>query len=1221
MPENSPDSQPETNPAPTESSASASGNTSAPTSPSPKDAKAKRKASRKKWIKWTLRLLGGTGLIGVRPTLQRIQEGEWLLAALTGFASIGVIVLALMAKWVAGVIEEVIDRIDQRVEESTDSLAEWIVAQLETAVVRLWWQIPFQFQGAYYKSLNYAYRTYRTQGLKTPGEFSPDLAKVFVPLRIAAKGLEQISPALIQRQEAVGNLEVWDFLAESRRVEAYRRMVIIGAPGSGKTTLLRHITLAYALNTHRKRSRKIPTLVPVMLPLHKIRDRIAPVPKAAADASGADAATSVSVPTVPDLPTVIVDQVKTLPKGRSLNLSPQWFEAKLNNGRCLVMLDGLDEVADEDQRRRVSQWVDAQMRAYPDAYWILTSRPYGYRNAQLTEARTTLGVQPFSLKQMEQFLRRWYLQNEILRQVRKRDAGVEAAAEEKAEDLIGRIKNYAPLAAIALNPLLLTMIATVHDNRGALPGSRVELYDEICDVLLVRRQEAKGLEEQFPLKPEQKKLVLQVLALELMDREERAFSLARGISIVESALQAVAGYRITPDRFIRHIETVSGLLLEREVGEYQFAHHSFQEYLASAQIKEKGHVHRLIYNIDKAWWHETIRLYAAKNDTTALVDAALNKPSIATLTIAYDCLEEGKSLAPETRQRLENRGLDAADPAIAKLAAEVKLARRLTRLLRINESVQIDQGFITWAEFLIFLGDGASKEHTVKTKVDGVSLSQNVMNLSFQAALEFCVWLGTCQKLEQFSASDGFDKAGVYFYRLPTQDELNRVKSQDDSGLVSWTMDADDSIPRGLRVVKQELPQELYVLHHELRHKNWQAADQATGKIASKVVKRKRLGDLRSADLECLSCEYLRLIEQLWVHYSIGQHGLGYHVALWQLFQAVFTQKGRPFRLQEKGQIASTQMNSSLQVPVHVYPQQIISQAMLQRFIDCDIERRSLSRSFKMVTVTEQGRIVDYPSQQAEYFEQGLGQGIGLEMVAIPGGSFMMGSPKNEKNRWENESPQHRVKVPSFFMGKYLVTQAQWRQVATFPKVNRELEPNPSGFRSQDNHPVETLSWDDAVEFCDRLSYFIQINFPIYGELVYRLPSEAEWEYACRAGTTTPFHLGETITIEVVNHNQHYNSTTEVGQFGVANVFGLYDMHGNVWEWCQDVWHSNYKGAPTDGTAWMKGAEQKYRVFRGGSWISAPSNSRSAYRSRDTRAARYNALGFRVVLSSSRGLS
>jgi predicted NACHT family NTPase len=648
------------------------------------DPTAIRRAKRQQRTQAILRILGIPGGIGVAVTVQQLRAGQWGLALLTGLASIGVVFLALFAKFFSELVNKVLDRIEERLEETTDPLANWIVAQLEGALVKLWWQITPQFRGAYYKSLDYAYRTYRTQGLKTPGDFSPDLAKVFVPLRITSKSLEQISPALIQRQETTGTLEIWDFLAESQREPAYQRMVIIGAPGSGKTTLLRQITLTYAHNSHRRRSRKVPTLVPVFLPLHKIREDIT-----AANPQG--------------LPELIVEQVKTLPKGTTLNLSPQWFESKLLDGKCLVMLDGLDEVADEAQRRQVSQWVDGQMRTYPDTRWILTSRPYGYRNAQLTEARTTLAVQSFSLQQMELFLKRWYLQNEILRQARKPDPGVKAAAEDKAGDLIGRIKGYPPLAAMALNPLLLTMIATVHDNRGALPGSRVDLYDEICDVLLVRRQEAKGLTEPFPLKPEQKKAVLQVLALELMVLQKREFSQAEGVAMVEVSLQSVAGDAIDPADFLAHIETVSGLLLEREVGTYQFAHLSFQEYLASAQVKEANQTGLLTENLQLTWWHETIRLFAAKNDVTALVTAALDEPTRDSLCIAYDCVEEGKSISPQIRQRLEEFSLESADSDIAELAAKVKLTRRFNQLLRLDDATQITQDLISRAEYQLFL--------------------------------------------------------------------------------------------------------------------------------------------------------------------------------------------------------------------------------------------------------------------------------------------------------------------------------------------------------------------------------------------------------------------------------------------------------------------------------------------------------------------------------------
>jgi formylglycine-generating enzyme required for sulfatase activity len=235
----------------------------------------------------------------------------------------------------------------------------------------------------------------------------------------------------------------------------------------------------------------------------------------------------------------------------------------------------------------------------------------------------------------------------------------------------------------------------------------------------------------------------------------------------------------------------------------------------------------------------------------------------------------------------------------------------------------------------------------------------------------------------------------------------------------------------------------------------------------------------------------------------------------------------------------------------------------------------------------------------------------------------MMGSPPEELEHKKNESPQHSVTVQPFFMGKYPVTQAQWRFVAQLRQVNKELDPNPSNFKG-DNRPVEQVSWEDAVEFCDRLSEHTKRQ--------YRLPSEAEWEYACRAGTTTPFHFGETITTDLANYHGNYaygqgpkgvdrEETTAVGSFGVANNFGLYDMHGNVWEWCLDDWHDNYKGAPTDGSPWFnsddKLSDKSGRaVMRGGSWINNPRDCRSASRSNDNRVERDNVnvtLGFRVV--------
>jgi len=255
----------------------------------------------------------------------------------------------------------------------------------------------------------------------------------------------------------------------------------------------------------------------------------------------------------------------------------------------------------------------------------------------------------------------------------------------------------------------------------------------------------------------------------------------------------------------------------------------------------------------------------------------------------------------------------------------------------------------------------------------------------------------------------------------------------------------------------------------------------------------------------------------------------------------------------------------------------------------------------------------------AQYFTEDLGNGIALDMILIPGGTFLMGSPDNELERFEHEGLQHSVTVPTFFMGRYPITQEQWKAIASLPQVNQELDPDPSYFKD-DLHPVEQVSWFDAVEFCDRLS--------LHTKRKYRLPTEAEWEYGCRAGTTTPFYFGETITTDLANYdgaNEEYGSygrgpkgeyrqtTTPVDHFGIANGFGLCEMHGNVWEWCLDPWHDNYKGAPTDGSAWTTDGDSDFRVRRGGSWSNGPGFCRSAYRFNYNPDFRSYLIGFRVV--------
>jgi eukaryotic-like serine/threonine-protein kinase len=238
----------------------------------------------------------------------------------------------------------------------------------------------------------------------------------------------------------------------------------------------------------------------------------------------------------------------------------------------------------------------------------------------------------------------------------------------------------------------------------------------------------------------------------------------------------------------------------------------------------------------------------------------------------------------------------------------------------------------------------------------------------------------------------------------------------------------------------------------------------------------------------------------------------------------------------------------------------------------------------------------------AEYITEDLGNGVKLEMVYIPAGTFMMGSQQQN-----SEQPIHQVNLGSFYIGKYTITQEQYQAI---------VGKNPSTFKGS-NHPVECVSWNDAMEFCERLSQRTDQK--------YTLPSESQWEYACRGGSNTPFYFGETITPDLVNHKNDYSyrkvfkgmnreRTTAVGNFP-PNTFGLYDMHGNVWEWCLDTWHQNYQGAPTDGSGWIETTNNNYHLLRGGSWGSNPDYCRSAYRVKRSAMIRYYSIGFRVCLA------
>ena len=233
---------------------------------------------------------------------------------------------------------------------------------------------------------------------------------------------------------------------------------------------------------------------------------------------------------------------------------------------------------------------------------------------------------------------------------------------------------------------------------------------------------------------------------------------------------------------------------------------------------------------------------------------------------------------------------------------------------------------------------------------------------------------------------------------------------------------------------------------------------------------------------------------------------------------------------------------------------------------------------------------------------------LDMKFVWISPGNFMMGSPKEEKERVANET-QHKVTLTKgFYMGVYTVTQEEWQAVMGKNPSMSKGKRNPKG---EKNLPVEMVSWNDCQEFIKKLRE--------KDKKLYRLPSEAEWEYACRAGTKTPFHFGETISTDQANYNGNFTygtgkkgvdreKTTPVGSFP-ANAWGLHDMHGNVLQWCQD-WYGDY---PQKDIVDPQGPENgEVRVLRGGSWYIYPGRCRSACRGRDEPAVRSHIVGFRL---------
>ncbi len=639
------------------------------------------------------------------------------------------------------VIGRVTSKVWSRLEdELVDDLYRWISRKRN--------DLLGNYRTKYLQYLQFRHRDFDVKGLTTQNTFNLELEQVFVQLAVAPGTIHDASsdPIRVPKELSKGTHEIWDYLITPQ----LGNFVIVGPPGSGKTTLLKHLTLV--LWRRDSKVRKLPILL-------FLRNHAAAILEN------------------PQL--TLVDAIEASLAKFGPQLPNKWFLEQLEKGNFVVMLDGLDEVAQLDIRRAVVSWVEGQIVKYRRNRFIITSRPFGYRSNPLSSV-TVLEVLPFNRSQIERFVQNWYLATEIMSS-QKNDQGVQFKAQEGADDLLARLYKTPSLLSLAVNPLLLTMIATVHRFKNSLPGRRVELYSEICDVFLGKRRDAAGIESD--LTPIQRRRVLQVLAYSLMQRNKREVSLDEAITIIATPLKLVSPSS-TEELFLKSIENESGLLVERESGIYSFAHLTFQEYLAAVNIIEQRLDPVLQSFVGQSWWHETIRLYCAQTDATQIIKACLRDavPTIEQLRLAIECLEEAREVEPDARQQLEkvlDEGLDDTDEERRKLVAEALLSLRLARMGRYDEDIYIDNGLVTQAEYQIFLNEQMSlghyyqPDHWINASYAQGKAREPILGVRYSDVVAFCSWLS------------GRDYA-EWTYRVPTLSEISRDSSSGRDNGTFW---------------------------------------------------------------------------------------------------------------------------------------------------------------------------------------------------------------------------------------------------------------------------------------------------------------------------------------------------------------------------------------------------------------------------------------------------
>lgn len=622
-------------------------------------------------------------------------------------------------------------------------------------------QLLSLYRRSYLEHVRYEQRHFNFDGLGG-SPHALHITDMFVELHLRPREAPANSRHITAEPVLEGSRTIWDFLRTQETTRA-QALVIIGSPGSGKTTLLKSVVMTFARNEHRRHGLR--GALPVIL---AIREHAA----------------TISRETAPRLDALVEEHFKD--KRTYPSPPPGWFERKFRRGRVVVMLDGLDEVADTEQRLLVSKWVDQQIIAFPTTQFIITSRPDGYDEAPLSHA-DKLDVQTFTPEQVSQFIHKWYLANEIAAAMGKIDKGVQLRAEERAGDLLSRIRRSRDLSQLTRNPLLVTMLAVVHHYQAeTMPEGRAALYGKLCEVLLEKFRAAKGVRPKRPAS--QSLVVLQRLAAHMMESRRQPLSVAEISKAIALPLAQIGIPDGSAEAFLSEIQESSGLLLDVGNGDWSFAHKTFQEYLTAVDWTENGPPHDWRPYIGDAWWDETLRLYAALGDASRLIRACLDVGTVSAMALAAECVEGSRLIKDlPVRELVEVRVQAAAESTnvtLREFAAKVRITRRLRGLASLDGSAQIDRRFVTCAEYQLFLdsrsnsGRWLQPDHWPDRRFPPGHADAPILGVRPTDAAEFCSWL-----------TEHFGEEGLI--RLPTVAEAREVPPTQGDDLATWCQGVD----------------------------------------------------------------------------------------------------------------------------------------------------------------------------------------------------------------------------------------------------------------------------------------------------------------------------------------------------------------------------------------------------------------------------------------------